>query len=178
MRIEKHQKCRICFAFSICIILFFSIFSSLSALAQEEETLFIVIHDSETNLPIEENIFLEGKKYDIAIGCEGQYGYVYNVTVSVPWTDPFITSEELPWITIETPDFEECIKLFLDSDLRIRFKVARHIFGSHESDWAVHKDFWSKDKFEFILTKLGFEIIEIKQFNSILGKISKLSFLI
>ncbi|MCK4416400.1 MAG: hypothetical protein KAU84_04530, partial [Thermoplasmatales archaeon] len=107
MRIEKHQKCRICFAFSICIILFFSIFSSLSALAQEEETLFIVIHDSETNLPIEENIFLEGKKYDIAIGCEGQYGYVYNVTVGVPWADPFITSEELPWITIETPDFGE-----------------------------------------------------------------------
>jgi len=79
----------------------------LSALAEEEETLFIVIHDSETNLPIEENIFLEGKKYDIAIGCEDLYGYVYNVTVSVPWADPFITSEELPWITVETPDFEE-----------------------------------------------------------------------
>jgi len=113
MRIEKHQKCRICFAFSFCILLFFSIFSSLSALAEEEETLFIVIHDSETNLPIEENIFLEGKKYDIAIGCEDLYGYVYNVTVSVPWADPFITSEELPWITIETPDFEEYPELVI-----------------------------------------------------------------
>ena len=81
-------------------------------------------------------------------------------------------------LVIETPDFEGCAKLFLKSGLKTRFKIARHIFGSHESDWAVHKDFWSKDKFEFILTKLGFEIAEIKQFNSVLGKLPKTSFLI
>lgn len=82
------------------------------------------------------------------------------------------------FLIIETPDFEECAKLFLNSDLKTKFKIARHIFGSHESDWAVHKDFWTKDKFEFILTKLGFEIISIKQFNSVLGKLPKTSFLI
>lgn len=81
-------------------------------------------------------------------------------------------------LIIETPDFEECVKLFLNSDLKTKFKIARHIFGSHESKWAVHKDFWAKDKFEFILTKLGFEIVKIKQFNSVLGKISKTSFLV
>ncbi|UCD13167.1 MAG: hypothetical protein JSW60_06305 [Thermoplasmatales archaeon] len=50
---------------------------------------------------------MEGKKYYIAIGCEGEYGYVYNVIVDIPWEAPYVTSEELPWITVETPDFEE-----------------------------------------------------------------------
>jgi len=50
---------------------------------------------------------LEGKKYDIAVGCEDQYGYVYNVSICVPWEVQCITSEKLPWITIETPDFGE-----------------------------------------------------------------------
>lgn len=81
-------------------------------------------------------------------------------------------------LIVETPDFEECAKLFLKSDLETKFKLARHIFGSHESDWAIHRDFWTKEKFEFILNKLGFEIIDLKQFNSVLGKIPKTSFLI
>lgn len=81
-------------------------------------------------------------------------------------------------LVIETPDFEECVKLFLNSDLKTKFKIARHIFGSHESDWAVHRDFWTKDKFEFVLNKMKFEIISIQQFNSVLGKIPKTSFLI
>ena len=81
-------------------------------------------------------------------------------------------------LVIETPDFERCLELFLRSDLKTRFKIARHIFGSHESDWAIHRDFWTRGKFKFILTELGFEIIEIKQFNSVLGKIPKTSPLI
>lgn len=56
---------------------------------------------------------MEGKKYEIAVGCEGQYGYVYDVTVSVPWEVPCITSEELPWITVETPDFGEYPKFVI-----------------------------------------------------------------
>lgn len=107
MRIQKYQKYKIWFTFSICILFTFSIFFSLSTLAEDEKMLFIVIHDSETNLPIEEDIFLEGKKYDIAIGCIGEYGYEYNVTITVPWDDPYLTSEELPWITVETPDYGE-----------------------------------------------------------------------
>jgi len=107
MRIEKYQKYKIWFTFSICILFTFNISLSLNTLAQDEKMLFIVIHDSETNLPIEEDIFLEGKKYDIAIGCIGEYGYEYNVTVNVPWDNPYLTSEELPWITVETPDYRD-----------------------------------------------------------------------
>jgi len=81
-------------------------------------------------------------------------------------------------LVIETPDFEECLKIFLNSSLKGKFKLARHIFGSSESDWAIHRDFWTKEKFEFVLTKLGFEIVSIKQFNSVLGRIPKTSFLI
>jgi len=82
------------------------------------------------------------------------------------------------FLVVETPDFEESAKLFLNADLKTKFKIARHIFGSHESDWAIHRDFWTKEKFEFVLTKLGFEIVSIKQFNSVLGRIPKTSFLI
>ena len=82
------------------------------------------------------------------------------------------------FLVVETPDFEESAKLFLNADLKTKFKIARHIFGSSESDWAIHRDFWTKEKFEFVLTKLGFEIVSIKQFNSVLGRIPKTSFLI
>lgn len=104
---EKFQRYKICFAFLIFILFCFSFLFSIVTPAQEEKILFIVINDSETNLPIEEDIFLEGKRYDIAIGCIGEYGYEYNVTISVPWDDPYLTSEELPWITIKAPDFGE-----------------------------------------------------------------------
>jgi predicted SAM-dependent methyltransferase len=81
-------------------------------------------------------------------------------------------------LVIETPDFEECFKFFLGSNFKNRFRIARHIFGSHESDWAIHRDFWDKDKFEFVLNKLGFEVVSVEQFDAVLGKIPKTSRLI
>ncbi len=63
---------------------------------------------------------------------------------------------------VETPDFETAAKKFSEADLSDKFKIARHIFGSHESSWAFHRDFWGEEKFRFVLNKLGFEIIEIK----------------
>lgn len=70
-------------------------------------------------------------------------------------------------LVIETPDFEECIKRFVSTDdLEEKFKLARHIFGSHEANWALHKDFWDKLKFQFIFDKLGFKITKIQQIPS------------
>ncbi|KKQ97180.1 MAG: hypothetical protein A2626_00660 [Candidatus Nealsonbacteria bacterium RIFCSPHIGHO2_01_FULL_38_55] len=70
-------------------------------------------------------------------------------------------------LVIETPDFEECAKLFITTnDIEKQFKLARHIFGSHEAEWALHKDFWSKSKFKFVLNKLGFSVSEIQQNRS------------
>ncbi|MFA6354732.1 MAG: hypothetical protein WCX12_03570 [Candidatus Paceibacterota bacterium] len=57
---------------------------------------------------------------------------------------------------VETPDFEESAKKFLKGSLDEKFMLARHIFGSHEADWAYHKDFWSEEKFRFVLGELGY----------------------
>lgn len=60
---------------------------------------------------------------------------------------------------VETPDFESAVKTFGLASLREKFKIARHLFGSQESGWALHKDFWGEEKFRFVLGKLGFENI-------------------
>ncbi len=56
----------------------------------------------------------------------------------------------------ETPDFEESAKKFLKGSLDEQFMFARHIFGSHEADWAYHKDFWSENKYTYVLRELGY----------------------
>lgn len=63
---------------------------------------------------------------------------------------------------IETPDFELSVALLASSQCSSKQKqeVIRHIFGSHEAEWAVHKDGWYKDKFQEVLDKLGFDDIE------------------
>jgi len=68
-------------------------------------------------------------------------------------------------VYIETPDFKECIKLILSSNLTYaqQQSVMRHLFGSHEAQWAVHWDGWYKDKFKKTLTKLGFSDIQIEK---------------
>lgn len=42
------------------------------------------------------------------------------------------------------------------SRVRDQLKVLRHIFGSHEAAWAVHKDGWYQAKFELYLGALGY----------------------
>lgn len=74
-------------------------------------------------------------------------------------------------LIIETPDFEECVKKFLETDdLRTRFVLGRHIFGSHEAKWAFHKDYWCEDKFNFILSRLGFKDIRCVKYKNNLAK--------
>lgn len=68
-------------------------------------------------------------------------------------------------IYIETPDFEESIKLLLfNASLTYVDKQAimRHIFGSHEAHWAIHCDGWYREKFIHVLTLLDFEIESIE----------------
>jgi len=64
-------------------------------------------------------------------------------------------------LVIETPDFEASIKMLLDSKYSFDQKqsIMRHVFGSHEADWAIHCDGWYKDKFHHTLTAMGFENI-------------------
>ncbi|MEK9180216.1 MAG: class I SAM-dependent methyltransferase [Patescibacteria group bacterium] len=57
---------------------------------------------------------------------------------------------------VETPDFEESAKKFIAGNIDDQFQLARHIFGSHEASWAYHKDFWSENKFRYVLSELGY----------------------
>ncbi len=57
---------------------------------------------------------------------------------------------------IETPDFETGARDFIGASLAEKFRIARHLFGSQESDWALHKDFFGKEKFAYLFEKLGF----------------------
>lgn len=61
-------------------------------------------------------------------------------------------------LAIETPDFEKCVEVFTRSGrIEDQLKALRHIFGSHEADWACHYDGWYRAKFELYLGLLGYK---------------------
>jgi predicted SAM-dependent methyltransferase len=60
-------------------------------------------------------------------------------------------------LVIETPDFDSAIERYLNTkSFKDKQVIIRHLFGSHEADWAVHWDGWGLEKFRHILTALGF----------------------
>ena len=60
---------------------------------------------------------------------------------------------------IETPDVFGSAKMLASNvSYKIKQGILRHIFGSHEADWAYHYDGWYEDKFRRILSSLGFEV--------------------
>jgi predicted SAM-dependent methyltransferase len=71
----------------------------------------------------------------------------------VEWYD-WLTEDGL--LTIETPDFDRCIKAYLLGNTSAKGKALRHIFGSHDAHWAVHYDGWDKAKFTSYLSALGY----------------------
>jgi hypothetical protein len=69
--------------------------------------------------------------------------------------------EEGGILFIETPDFEQSIKMLLENQYSYQDKqvIIRHIFGSHEAFWALHYDGWYDAKYRYVLGHLGFEVI-------------------
>ncbi len=65
-------------------------------------------------------------------------------------------------LTIETPDFDRCIKAYLTSDMEARRIILRHLYGSHEAKWAVHYDGWYQAKFKNHLFALGFNNLKFR----------------
>lgn len=60
-------------------------------------------------------------------------------------------------LVIETPDFERSVRAFARRTSRAdRGTILRHVFGSHEADWAVHWDGWYADRYRRTLGALGF----------------------
>lgn len=68
-------------------------------------------------------------------------------------------------LIIETPDFATSITMLSNSHYSYSQKqcILRHIFGSHEAQWAIHCDGWYQEKFEHILEALGFYITNIEK---------------
>jgi predicted SAM-dependent methyltransferase len=65
--------------------------------------------------------------------------------------------EEGGQLVIETPDFQACALRFLQNgDAGAQDKLLRHLFGSNEAAWAIHKDGWYENKYIRVLHSLGY----------------------
>jgi len=65
-------------------------------------------------------------------------------------------------LLIETPDFEAAIHRYLGTNSFLEKQVIlRHLFGSHEANWAYHYDGWCKEKFSRIFSALGLLLDEV-----------------
>ncbi len=104
----KHLKKHSIF-YLVLVIIIFTI-----GVSAQEESLFIEINEYETQDSVQDNIFFEGKKYEIYAGyrdVEGNQGIAYNVTIEVPWNSFFIDYSDDPsdpfWIELEAPEYEQ-----------------------------------------------------------------------
>jgi predicted SAM-dependent methyltransferase len=69
--------------------------------------------------------------------------------------------EEGGTLLVETPDFDRTAREFFEGGADVRRGVLlRHLYGSHEADWAVHCDGWYQEKFEQVLSALGYRDLE------------------
>lgn len=66
-------------------------------------------------------------------------------------------------LVIETPDFERMVREFRRARKAEEQAVAlRHVFGSHEAEWAVHCDGWYPGKFRHVLVALGYRDVQLE----------------
>ncbi len=74
-------------------------------------------------------------------------------------------------LVVETPDYESCAEDFLATkDLRDKFALLRHVFGSHEAQWALHYDEWFEDKYSFLLDMIGIAVREVARTRNNVSK--------
>ena len=67
-------------------------------------------------------------------------------------------------LTIETPDFERSARAFARRIGRgDTGTILRHVFGSHEADWAVHWDGWYADRYRTTLGALGYGSLDFER---------------
>jgi hypothetical protein len=68
-------------------------------------------------------------------------------------------------IHLEVPDTQRQMQVLLDpsSNLHDRLLSIRHVFGSHEADWAYHYEGYTPGNLQFLLEAYGFEIIRLEK---------------
>lgn len=65
---------------------------------------------------------------------------------------------------IEVPDYFRTSLVVLNPFKRIKYKrvAIRHIFGSHEAEWAIHKCGYTKSTIKDLLSRFGFKTFKFK----------------
>jgi len=65
-------------------------------------------------------------------------------------------------LIIEVPDFNRCAIRLLSpfKSWQKKASTMRHIFGSHEAEWAYHYEGWNKQRLKYTLERLGFSSIK------------------
>lgn len=68
-------------------------------------------------------------------------------------------------LTIETPDLIASARQLIYPWYGFAYKqaVVRHVFGSHEAHWGVHRDGWYAGKFRRVLGALGFGALQVQR---------------
>ncbi len=70
-------------------------------------------------------------------------------------------------IHIEVPDLFKMIILIVNpiSSYKTKSKAIRHIFGSHEADWAIHFEGYTSKSLSKLLSMYGFKILKINRLH-------------
>ncbi len=71
------------------------------------------------------------------------------------------------YLLIETPDVKAIAERIVRGPFDEGMVAVRHLFGSHEAGWAVHKDGWSQERFSFVLERLGYRNLEFKHYSGV-----------
>lgn len=66
---------------------------------------------------------------------------------------------------IEVPDLRKTASSLIFKKQSHHYKAIRHLFGSHEADWAVHCEGYAPHTLAFLLRSSGFTITKIRKNN-------------
>jgi len=100
------------FFFVIALILLLCTFviPTYTATENQDNQLIIFLFESDSSpyVPLQENIVVQGKNYDIAVRHANEYNYAYDVTITLtPLQKVYITNQEMPVINFTAPNFDQ-----------------------------------------------------------------------
>tara|TARA_R110001592_G_scaffold243682_1_gene504680 strand:+ start:2219 stop:2809 length:591 start_codon:yes stop_codon:yes gene_type:complete len=71
------------------------------------------------------------------------------------WNDWLVDGGNL---VIAVPDIDRCISQYIKATSSRKRELIRHMWGSHEGEWATHHEGWTVENMNIFLKACGFEI--------------------